>query len=58
VVNNCQAEHQSTMLETSGTITDHTLNILIYLGSTKIFIFGVVLKRIKVKVVKEDDFIF
>jgi hypothetical protein len=58
VVNNCQAEHQSTVLKTSGTIADQTLSILIYPGATESFILGAVLKRIKVKAVKQDDFIF
>jgi hypothetical protein len=29
VMNNCQEEHQSTVLEMSGTIADQTLSILI-----------------------------
>jgi hypothetical protein len=58
VVNNCQAKHQSTVLETSGTIVDQTLSILIDLGATKSFIFGVALKRIMVKTFEQDDFRF
>jgi hypothetical protein len=57
-VNNRQAEHQSTVLETIGTIADQTLSILIDLGATESFIYGEALKRIKVKVVEQDEFIF
>jgi hypothetical protein len=57
-VNNHQVEHQSTVLETPGTIADHTLNILIDPGATKCFISGAVLKRIKVKEVKQDELRF
>jgi hypothetical protein len=57
-VNNCQAEHQSTVLETTGTVADQTLSILIDLGATESFISGAALKRIKVKAVKQDDFSF
>jgi hypothetical protein len=46
------------MFETSGTVIDHTLNILIDLGATNSFIFGAALKRIKVKVVEHDTFNF
>jgi hypothetical protein len=55
-VNNRQAEHQSTVLEMSGTIADHTFSILIYPGATKSFIFGATLKIIKVKEVEQDEF--
>jgi hypothetical protein len=58
VVNNNQEEHQSTVLDTSGTIIDETLCILIDLGATESFIFDTTLKRIKVKVVKKDEFSF
>jgi hypothetical protein len=58
VVNNRQAEHQSTVLETTGTVTDQTLSILIDPGATESFIFGAMLKRIKVKVVEQDEFSF
>jgi hypothetical protein len=58
LVNNRQEEHQSTMLETTGTITNQTLSILIDPGATKSFIYGAVLKRIKVKAVEQDEFIF
>jgi hypothetical protein len=37
------------VLETSGNIADQTLGILIYLGATKSFISGAMLKIIKVK---------
>jgi hypothetical protein len=57
-VNNCQAEHQSTVLETTGTVTDHTLSILIDLGAIESFISGAALKRIKVKAVEQDEFSF
>jgi hypothetical protein len=53
VVNNRQAEHQSTVLETSGTIADQTLSILIDPGATESFISGATLKRIKVKAVEQ-----
>jgi hypothetical protein len=58
VVNNHQAEHQSTVLETSGTIADQTLSILIDPGATESFISGAALKRIKVKAVEQDEFSF
>jgi hypothetical protein len=58
VVNNRQEEHQSTVLETSGTIADQTLSILIDPGATESFISGAVLKRIKVKAVEQDEFSF
>jgi hypothetical protein len=58
VMNNCQAEHQSTMLKTTGTVTDQTLSILIDPGATKSFISSGVLKRIKVKAVEQDEFSF
>jgi hypothetical protein len=57
-VNNHQEKHQSTVLETSGTIADQTLSILIDHGATESFISGAVLKRIKVKEVKHDEFSF
>jgi hypothetical protein len=57
-VNNCQVEHQSTVLETTGTVPDQTLSILIDPGATESFISGAVLKRIKVKAVKQDEFSF
>ena len=47
-MNNRQAEHQSTVLEMTGTVIDQTLSILIDLGATESFISGAVLKRIKV----------
>jgi hypothetical protein len=56
VVNNRQAEHQSTMLETSGTISDQMFSILIYPGAIERFIYSTVLKRIKVKLVEQDEF--
>ena len=58
VVNNHQVEHQSTMLETTGTVADQTLSILIDPGATKSFISGAILKRIKVKAVEQDEFSF
>jgi hypothetical protein len=58
VVNNRQAEHQSTVLETSGTIADQTLSILIDPSATESFISSATLKRIKVKEVKHDEFRF
>jgi hypothetical protein len=57
-VNNRQAEHQSIVLEMSGTIANQTLSILIDLGATKSFISGAVLKRIKVKEVEQYDLSF
>ena len=44
VVNNRQTEHQSTVLETSGTVADQTLSILIDPDATESFISGAVLK--------------
>jgi hypothetical protein len=58
MVNNRQAEHQSTMLKTIGTVANQTLSILIDLSATESFIFGVVLKRIRVKAVEQDEFSF
>jgi hypothetical protein len=58
VVNNHQVEHQSTVLETTGTVADQTLSILIDPGATKSFISGAALKRIKVKAVEQDEFSF
>ena len=46
------------MLETTGTVADQTLSILIDPGDTKSFISGAALKRIKVKAVKQDEFSF
>jgi hypothetical protein len=57
-VNNHLVEHQSTVLETIGTVADQTLSILIDLGATESFISSAVLKRIKVKVVEHDEFSF
>jgi hypothetical protein len=57
-VNNLQAEHQSTVLETSSTVVDQTLSILIDPSATEIFISGAALKKIKVKAVELDGFNF
>jgi hypothetical protein len=57
-VNNHQAEHQSSVLETTGTVTDQTHSILIDPGATESFISGAVLKRIQVKAVEQDKFSF
>ena len=51
-VNNCQEEHQSTVLEMSGIVADQTLSILIDLSAIESFISSAVLKRIKVKAVE------
>jgi hypothetical protein len=51
-VNNRQEEHQSTLLEMSGTIADQTLSNLIDPSATKSFISGAVIKIIKVKVLE------
>jgi hypothetical protein len=56
VVNNHQDEHQSTVLETSGMISDQQFSILIDPGATESFISSVVLKIIKVKEVEQDEF--
>jgi hypothetical protein len=58
VVNNCQEEHQSTVLEMTGIVADQTLSILIDLGATKSFFYCAALKRIKVKAVEQDEFSF
>jgi hypothetical protein len=58
MVNNRQVEHQSTVLEMTGTVADQTLSILIDPGATESFISGAALKRIKVKAVEQDDFSF
>jgi hypothetical protein len=47
VVNNPQEEHQSTVLETSGTVSNQTLSILIDPGAIESFIFGAVLKGLR-----------
>ena len=57
-VNNRQAEHQSTVLETIGIVADQTLSVLIDPGATESFISGAALKRIKVKAVEQDEFSF
>jgi hypothetical protein len=57
-VNNHQEEHQSTVLETTGTVADLTLSILIDPGATESFISGAALKRIKVKETQQDEFSF
>jgi hypothetical protein len=57
-VNNRQAEHQSTVLEMTGTVADQTLSILIDPGATESFISSAALKRIKVKAVEQDEFSF
>jgi hypothetical protein len=46
------------MHETSRTITDQTLSILIDPSATKSFIYGVALKIIKLKAVEQDEFSF
>ena len=46
------------MLETTSTIVDQTLSILIDPSATESFISGEMLKRIKVKVVEQDEFSF
>ena len=51
VMNNRQAEHQSTVLEMIGTLADQTLSILIDLGAIESFISGAALKMIKVNAV-------
>jgi hypothetical protein len=58
VLNNRQAKHRSTVLETTCTIADQTLSILIDPGATESFISGAALKRIKVKAVEQDEFSF
>jgi hypothetical protein len=58
VVNNRQAEHQSTVLETTGTVAEQTPSILIDPGATESFVSGAALKRIKVKAVEQDEFSF
>jgi hypothetical protein len=58
VVNNRQAEYQSTVLEMTGIVADQTLSILIDPGATESFISGEVLKRIKVKAVEQAEFSF
>ena len=44
------------MLETSSTIIDQTFSILIDPGAIESFISSATLKRIKVKVVEQDEF--
>jgi hypothetical protein len=57
-VNNHQAEHQSTVLDMSGTVADLTLSILIDPGVTESFIYVATLKRIKGKEFKQDEYRF
>ena len=57
-VNNHQEKHQSTVLETTGTVADQTLSILIDPSATETFIYGAALKRTKVKAVKHDEVSF
>jgi hypothetical protein len=58
MVNNHLVEHQSTVLETIGTVADQTLRILIDPGAIESFISGGVLKRIKVRAVEHNEFSF
>jgi hypothetical protein len=44
MVNKLQAENQSTLLETSVTLADQTLSILIDPGAIESFIYGAALK--------------
>ena len=46
------------MLETSATIANETLSILIDPDATESFIFGAALKMIKVKEFEQDEFSF
>jgi len=55
-VNNFQDEHQSIVLKMPGTIVDQNFIILIDLGATERFISSAMLKRIKVKATKHDEF--
>jgi hypothetical protein len=57
-VHNRQADHQPTVLEMTGTVTDQTLSILIDPCATESFISGAALKRIKVKAFEQDEFSF
>jgi hypothetical protein len=56
MVKNCQVEHQFTVLETSCMIDDQQFSVLIDPGAIESFISSVVLKRIKVKEFKQDEF--
>ena len=55
VNNHHQVEHQLTVLDTTGTIADQTLSILIGPGVIESFISGAALNRIKVKAVEQDE---
>jgi hypothetical protein len=55
VMNNRQAEIQSTVFEMSGTIVDQSFSILIDPGATESFLSSEKMKRIKVKAVKHDE---
>jgi predicted aspartyl protease len=57
MVNNCQVEHYSTVLETSGMISDQHFSILIDPGATESFISSHALKIIKVNEIEQDEFI-
>jgi hypothetical protein len=51
-MNNHQAEHHTTVLDTSGTIANQTFSILIDPNATNNFISSASIKRIKVKEVE------
>jgi hypothetical protein len=55
-VNNHQARHQFTVLETYGMIVDQNYSVFIDPGATERFISSAALKRIKVKAVEQDEF--
>jgi microsomal dipeptidase-like Zn-dependent dipeptidase len=57
-VNNCQDEHQSTVLKTSGMIVYQNFSVLIDPGATESFISSIALKIVKVKEIKQDDFTY
>jgi hypothetical protein len=57
-VKNRQAEHQSTVFKTLGTVADQTLSILIDPGATESFISSAALKNIRVKAFEHDEFSF
>jgi hypothetical protein len=54
-VNNHQARHQFTVLETYGMIVDQNYSVFIDPGATERFISSAALKRIKVKAVEQDE---
>jgi hypothetical protein len=56
VVNNCQAEHQSTVVESSGMLNHINVKILFDSGATDSFISPSALERSGLEAYEHDDF--